>query len=103
MTEKTETADQLNDTDLANASGGVYILKEHAGTEGIFISTVTQVGTLDKHTKVITYRPCPRCGKPMHTEWYVSKWYCDPCNFSEYRPRKETWNGTKEELIAAAK
>ena len=38
----------------------------------------------------------------MHTDFYTPKWYCDPYDFSEYRPRKEIWNGTAEELSAAA-
>ena len=38
----------------------------------------------------------------MHTDFYTPKWYCDPCDFSEYRPRKEIWNGAAEELSAAA-
>lgn len=89
---------KLNDTDLAEVVGGRGVK-----TATIYISGMSECGTRNRETGAIIYRPCPRCGKPMHTEWYVSKWYCDPCNFSEFRPRKATWSGTVKSLIAAAK
>ena len=110
MTEKTAyqtvaaqiPARPLNNAELAATAGGRPGPKVNK-TCTIYVSGMVECGTLNKSTRVITYRPCPRCNKPMHTEWYVVKWYCDPCDFSEYRPREEVWNGTEESLIAAAK
>lgn len=100
-----QTADRLNDIQLADAVGGCSRTGGSAsgGTQILYCGTVDECGEMEDDTGRITYRPCPRCGKPMHTAFYNVKWYCDPCNFSEYRPRKETWAGTEEELIAAAK
>ena len=52
---------------------------------------------------VLYYRPCPRCGKPMHTSYGQPKWYCDPCDFSEYHPRKEKYTSTPGNLINEAR
>lgn len=102
---ETKTATQLNDAQLTDAVGGCSRTggSTGGGKEILYCGSVDECGELDDDTGRITYRPCPRCGKPMHTAFYNVKWYCDPCNFSEYRPREAIWNGTKEELIAAAK
>lgn len=94
---------ELDDTGLAGVDGGVVVDAGGNGDTTILITSGVQCGTKKYATGAIIYRPCPRCGKPMHTEWYTPKWYCDPCNFSEFRPRAATWNGTEQELIAAAR
>lgn len=95
-------APSLNDTDLAEAAGGMFIPDGGGGTTTIKNARGSECGVRDNMRQIITYRPCPRCGKPMHTDFYTPKWYCDPCNFSEFNPRRETWTGTVEELIAAS-
>ncbi len=92
----------LDNEELAEVAGGAVV--DAGGGEEHQINTTSgaKCGTYNYITKVITYAPCPRCGKPMHTEWYNFKWYCDPCNYSEFLPTHKTWSGTQEELIAAA-
>lgn len=94
---------ELDDAELAGASGGAVVDPGGNGDTSVLITSGVQCGTRKYATGKITYRPCPRCGKPMHTEWYTPKWYCDPCDFSEFRPREEVWNGTEQELVAAAR
>ncbi len=91
----------LSDSDLAEALGGV-VVTGGSGETVIKTASSSECGVRDNTMGVIYYRPCPRCNKPMHTDFYTPKWYCDPCNFSEFRPRKEIWNDTAEELSAAA-
>ena len=92
---------QLSDAELAEVEGAV----RGKTNPMVWISMKCGVycGQFDTTRQKIVYRPCPRCGKPMHTEWYASKWYCDPCNFSEYNPRRADWGGSEQDLIAAAK
>ena len=94
----------LADEELADAAGGNFPGLYPERTDFyLWANLTTQVGSGDKQfKKVINYYPCPRCGKPMHSKWYSCMWYCDPCNFSSLRPAEVRWNGTKEELIAAA-
>lgn len=94
----------LSDAELDAAAGGNFPgLYEERTDFYLWANWTTQVGTGDKYfKKVIHYFPCPRCGKPMHSKWYQSKWYCDPCDFSCLRPAEVTWSGTKQELITAA-
>ncbi len=49
---------------------------------------------------VITYYPCPKCQKPMHAGFF--DWYCDPCNYKEFKPKSAVWSGTRDELKAAS-
>ncbi len=102
MTEQNAT--KLNERRLSDAELAGAVSGGRGGCTSV--STISakgiDYGQINELTHVITYRPCPRCGKPMHSEWYAARWYCDPCNFSEYHPREATWNGTEEELIAAA-
>lgn len=93
----------LTDNELAEAAGGVAPTGSAHVITYIYDGWVTQVGGEDNWYHTIYYYPCPRCGKPMHSESYSVKWYCDPCNFSEFHPRQSVWSGTKDELIAAAR
>ncbi len=111
----------LGDAELSEVEGAVRG-KTNPMT-WISIKCGLYCGQFDTTSRKIIYRPCPRfaasipcerigrgiqeeclrCGKPMHSEWYAAKWYCDPCNFSEYNPRRADWNGSEQDLIAAAK
>lgn len=95
-------AQELNEAELAGVDGGAVV--DAGGGEGRALHTKSGAlcGYYNYITKVITYHPCPRCKKPMHSEWYNVKWYCDPCNYSEFLPSTSYWNGTQEELTAAA-
>ena len=94
----------LTDSELAEAAGGLAPTSSGSGHEIVWIySGFTQVGSEDNWYHNCYYFPCPRCGKPMHSEFYRAKWYCDPCNYSEFRPSRADWPGTRDELIAAAK
>ncbi len=99
----TAEAKHLNDKELSEVAGAVDGGHINYTVSNIYISQSEYCGTENNMTHTITYRPCPRCGKPMHTAWYNTKWYCDPCDFSEYHPREETWKLSKEALIAAAR
>lgn len=90
----------LTDASLVSTSGGKLF---NSPVQITIDGSATQCGEQYLDSGTIIYRPCPRCNKPMHTEWYVAKWYCDPCNFSEFRPREEVWYGSEESLIAAAR
>lgn len=95
----------LTDKELDGVAGANFpgLYKEERTDFYLWANWTTQVGCGDKYfKKAIFYFPCPRCGRPMHSKWYESKWYCDPCDFSCLRPDQVKWNGTKEELIAAA-
>ncbi len=93
---------QLSDDALANVAAGAVVDAGGGEEHSLRTSSNYECGTYNTITKVIDYCPCPRCGKPMHTTWYLVKWYCDPCDYSEFLPTHKTWSGTKEELIAAA-
>lgn len=93
----------LTDNELAEAAAGIAPTSSGHSIAYIYSGWFTQVGGEDNWYGDIYYYPCPRCGKPMHSEFYCAKWYCDPCNFSEFHPRIADWTGTRDELIAAAK
>lgn len=93
---------EMKDQDLAKVSGGLVDPNSGHNIERVFSGWVTQVGMVDNWYGTLWYCPCPRCGKPMHSEIWAPKWYCDPCDFSEFNPRQELWSGTEAELIAAA-
>lgn len=94
---------RLNDEELSGVAAAGECGNIPYAYSNVYINSDDYCGAINNTTNEITYRPCPRCGKPMHAAWYNTKWYCDPCNFSEYRPRAETWKGTKDSLIAAAR
>ncbi len=100
-TPKTVNA-ELTDQELSEVAAGLAIPDSGHTLQRIYSDWCTQVGTEDSWDHTITYCPCPRCGKPMHSEFWAAKWYCDPCNFIEFNPRTATWTGTADELIAAA-
>ncbi len=49
----------------------------------------------------LMYRPCPKCGKPMH-KGMVFWWWCDPCNESHYNAEEKEWYGSEESLNRAS-
>ncbi len=95
---KTEAADEQ----LAEVAGGLSSADSTHKMVWIYTSFFTQVGVYDNKDYHVEYYPCPRCGKPMHSESYNPKWYCDPCNYSKFLPSSVIWNGTIDELKAAA-
>ncbi len=100
-TPKTVNA-ELNDQELSEVAAGLVDPDSGHKIERVYSGWVTQVGTEDNWYHTLRYYPCPRCGKPMHSEIWAPKWYCDPCDFSEFNPRSAPWTGTVDELIAAA-
>ncbi len=50
---------------------------------------------------VLHYRPCPKCGKPMHMGTF-GLWYCDPCNERVGNPDSLIWGSTEEMLSNAS-
>ncbi len=92
----------LDEAELAAVGAGA-VVDAGGGEEHALLNKSRAIcGYYNYITKDITYHPCPRCGRPMHSNWYNVKWYCDPCDYSEFLPKMSYWTGTQEELIAAA-
>ena len=98
------SAAELNDGELSQVTAGktYYGSNTYVLNSG-YIYLANRDGSIgfmwDEDT--IEYRPCPKCGKPMH-EGTMSWYYCDPCNYKAGSPAKATWTGSIEELGAAA-
>ncbi len=95
-------ARELDEAELSAVGGGAVVDAGGGEEHALHTNTHALCGYYNYITKVITYHPCPRCKKPMHSEWYNVKWYCDPCDYSEFLPGTSYWYGTQEELTAAA-
>ncbi len=76
MTTENSRADtnkvQLNDADLADATGG-YITVQDEATGKYYVWKGK-----DANTKYV----CPKCGRPVKAGFMNLKFYCDPCDDS---------------------
>lgn len=94
----------MSDEELAKVTAGyaVYI-GSSASDCRVFVTTFSYCGVYDSSRTTLSYRPCPRCGRPMYTQAWNPKWACDPCNYTEFMPASATWEGSEESLVLAAK
>ncbi len=97
----TQDKSELTDKDLTQADGGMVTgMPERPTSKTIYNSKNDIVGSQSLINNSITYYPCSKCRKPMHSGWFG--WYCDPCNNHEWEAKKEVWTGSVEALKAAS-
>lgn len=84
----------LTDDELLSVAAGAATAGDRT-YERVMVNWYTQCGSVDNGTGELFYCPCPRCGKPMHSEIYAVKWFCDPCNYSEWRPNSVSWSALR--------
>ncbi len=87
---------ELKPEELGQAAGGEY----HGSFKPIFNSDSKKIGTHDLIDDIIYYTPCNLCKKPMYTGG--TGYCCSACRTRLVWVKTAVWNGTEEELIAAA-
>ena len=87
---------ELTDDELGEIAGGT---KDADGDEIIYGNNGFMIGQIKRCTGEILYWKCTHCGLPVyHTS---AAYWCDKCDDWWVSRSYYTWNGTKEELIAA--
>lgn len=107
MSESNSVAAQLrpmDDEELAGVSAG-YVDPDQSSLRNpkVYVTFVSYCGEYEPSTGNLVYYPCPRCGRPMYTQFWNPKWECDPCNYSEFCPMSVIWTGSEESLRSAGK
>ncbi len=88
---------ELDEKQLDQLSGGGS--EEYDGYR-VCDSRGRVIGHVCNGRKRITFVPCDKCHRPMHCG--IMGWWCDPCDRHLCHVNWYEWNGTEEELIAAA-
>ncbi len=98
----TQNKSELTDKDLTQADGGMVggDIPAPETSKSIYNAKHDVVGSQSLTDNSITYYPCSRCRKPMHSGWFG--WYCDPCNNHEFSAKEEVWSGSIDDLKAAS-
>ncbi len=88
---------ELDEKQLDQTAGGES--EEYNGYR-VVDSQNRVIGHVYNGRKIIKYVPCDKCHRPMHCG--ACGWWCDPCDRHLWYVDYYDWNGTVDELIAAA-